>query len=35
MFNILPTDDSRACWKIGLDRRLLGLLSEEGQIVDH
>ena len=34
-FKILPTDGARACWQICLDRRQLGLVNEEGQIVDH
>ena len=35
IFQILPTDGARVCWKIGLDRRQLGLEMEEVQIVDH
>ena len=34
-FNIFPTDGARACKPISLDRRKLGLVREEGQIVDH
>ena len=36
-FTILPTDTdgARACWQLGLDRRQLVLVKEEGQIVDH
>ena len=34
-FQILPTDGVRKCWLIGLDRRQLGLVKEERQIVDH
>ena len=32
---ILPTDGARACRQIGLDKRQLGLVMEERQIVDH
>ena len=28
-------DVALACWQIGVDGRQLGLLSEEGHIVDH
>ena len=35
IFKILPTDVTRACKHISLDKRQLGLVREEGQIVDH
>ena len=34
-FKILPTDDTIACWKLGLDKRQLGLVREKGQQVDN
>ena len=32
---ILPTDGAQACRPIGLDRRQLGMIREEGTIVDY
>ena len=34
-FKIFPTDVARLCYQIGLDRRKLGFVKEEGEIVDH
>ena len=34
-FKIPPTDGSRVCRPIGLKRRQLDLVREEGEIVDH
>ena len=33
-FKILPIDGAKVCKPIGLDRRQLGLVREEGQFVD-
>ena len=34
-FKILPTDGARACKPNCLDKRQLGLVREEGEMVDH